>query len=143
MFLTDSEYIIFVFFFHAAVTVSFLQPSHSVSEGSSIQICSQLSSEAAIPVIVPLTVVGGTAIQNTDFTLSSQSVTFPTGTVESCITISTVDDSILEQDEVFTLSLLSSDTVLTGSGSTAITIIDQDSKLSECIITIFITFFMH
>lgn len=119
---------------HAAVTVSFLQPSQSVPEGSSLQVCSQLSSEAAISVIVPLEVVeGGIAIQNTDFILSSQSVTFPTGAVESCVSISAVDDSILEQDEVFTLALQSSETVLTGSGSTAVTIIDQDSKLTEWI----------
>lgn len=122
---------------HVDVTVSFLQPSHSVSEGNSIQICSQLSTEAAISVIVPLTIVGGTAIQNTDFTLSSQTVTFPIGAVESCITTSAIDDSILEQDEAFTLSLLSSDTVLTSSGSTTITIVDQDSERSECIISHF------
>lgn len=118
---------------YVAVTVSFLQRSQSVPEGSSIEICSQLSSEAAIPVIVPLEVVGeGTALQNTDFLLSDQSVTFPTGAVEMCVSVSAVDDSILEEDEVFTLALQSSDTVLTGSGSTTIiTLFDQDSKSTE------------
>ena len=94
-----------------------------------MQICTQLSREAAIPVIIPLTVGGGIAIQNTDFTLSSQSITFPTGAMEICVSISAVDDSILEEDEVFTLTLQSTDTVLTGSSSTNTTIIDQDSKL--------------
>ena len=120
------------FLFHSAVTVSFLQPSESIPEGSSVEVCSQLSSEAAIPVTVPLEVVvgGGTAVQNTDFILSSQSVTFPTGDVESCVSISAADDSILEDDEMFTLALQSSETILTGSGSTAIiTIIDQNSEL--------------
>ena len=119
---------------YAAVTVSFLQPSQSVPEGSSLQMCSQLSTEAAIPVVVPLEVVGGgIAVQNTDFILSSQSVTFPTGVMESCVSISAVDDSILEEDEVFTLALQSSETILTDSDSAAITIIDQDSKITECI----------
>ena len=99
-----------------------------------MQICSQLSSEAAIPLTVPLVVVGGgTAVQNIDFILSGQSITFPTGAVESCVSISAVDDSILEEDEVFTIALQASETVLIDSGSTAaITIIDQDSMLSEC-----------
>ena len=123
-----------LFFFYVAVTVLFLQPTQSIPEGSSVQICSQLSSEAAIPVTVPLLVGGGgTAIQNTDFILSGQSITFPTGAVESCVSISAVDDSILEEDEVFTLALQSSETVLIDSGSTAaITITDQDSMLTEC-----------
>ena len=122
------------FILHIAVTVSFLQPTQSIPEGSSVQICSQLSSEAAIPLTVPLAVVGGgTAIQNTDFILSGQSITFLTGAVESCASMSAVDDSILEEDEVFTISLQSSETVLVNSDSTAaITIIDQDSMLSEC-----------
>ena len=99
-----------------------------------MQICSQLSSEAAIPLTVPLVVVGGgTAVQNTDFTLSGQSITFPIGAVESCVSISAVDDSILEEDEVFTIALQSSETILIDSDSTAaITIIDQDSMLIEC-----------
>ena len=96
-----------------------------------MQICTQLSRDAGIPIIVPLTVEGGTAFQNTDFTLSSQAVTFPTGAVEGCVSISAVDDSILEEDEVFSLALQSSDSVLSGSGSTITTIIDQDSKLSS------------
>ncbi len=122
-----------LFCFYTAVTVSFLQPTQSIPESSSVQICSQLSGEAAIPVTVPLVVVGGgTAVQNTDFILSSQSVTFPTGAVESCVSVSAVDDSILEEDEMFSLALQSSETVLTGTGSTAaVTIIDQDSMLTE------------
>jgi hypothetical protein len=108
-----------------------------------VQICSQLSSEAAIPVTVPLVVVGGgTAVQNTDFILSSQSVTFPTGAVESCVSVSAVNDSILEEDEVFSLALQSSETVLTGTGSTAaVTITDQDSMLTECMNSSVIKFY--
>ena len=128
------------FFCHLAITISFVQPTDSVLEGNSLQICTQLSSEAAIPVTVPLVVGGGTAAQNTDFTLSSQSFTFLAGSVDSCVSITAVDDAILEEDEVVMLALLSSNAVLAGSGSTAITIIDQDSKLTESIIVLnFIT----
>ena len=95
-----------------------------------MQICVQLSREAAIQVILPLMVVAGTAQQNVDFTISSQFFTFPTGVQESCIIVSAVGDTILEDDEQFTLTLQSSDTVLSLSDA-SITIIDQNSMLNK------------
>lgn len=103
---------------------------YSVLEGSTLQICVQLSHEAAIQVILPLIIVAGTAQQNVDFTISSQSFTFPIGVQESCTNVSAVGDTILENDEQFTFTLQSSDTVLSFS-DTAVTIIDQNSMLNE------------
>ena len=94
-----------------------------------MQICVQLSREAAIQVILPLMIVAGTAQQNVDFTISSQSLIFPAGVQESCISILAVGDTILEDDERFTLTLQSSDTVLSFSNA-SITIIDQNSTLN-------------
>ena len=93
-----------------------------------LQICVQLSREAAIQVTVPLTVLAGSAQQNVDFTISSQSLTFPAGVVENCTSISVIGDAILEDSEVFTLSLQSSETVISTSDATVM-IVDQNSAL--------------
>lgn len=117
--------------FLVAVEVLFQQGTlYSVPEGSTMQICVQLSREAAIQVIIPVIIVAGTAQQNVDFTISSQSFTFPAGIQESCNTVSSIGDTILEDDEQFTLTLQSSDTVVSLSDA-SITIIDQNSTLSK------------
>lgn len=112
------------------MTVTFVQSPASVAEGSSLQVCAELSSGAAIPVTVPLTVEIDSAQQNVDFTISSQSFDFPVRSAESCIIISSVDDAILEEDEVLTLVLQSSDTVVAVQGTLSLTITDQDSTLT-------------
>ena len=94
-----------------------------------MQLCAQLSASAAIPVNVPLFIVGGfTAQQNVDFDISSQSIFFPAGSLEECTVVSATDDVLLEENEMLTISLQTSNTVLLGQATTTITIIDQDSK---------------
>ena len=115
-----------------AVTVSFQESSTSIAEGSSSdQLCGQLSSETEILVTVTLLINGGTAQQNTDFTISNLALSFQPGSVLSCTTISITDDLILEEDETVILSLQSSNSaVLISStvGTTTVTIPNQDSK---------------
>ena len=112
----------------AAVTVQFIQAFDSVAEGSSLEVCTQLSGEAAIPVTVPLLVGEGSALLNTDLTISDQSFSFPAGIFESCVTILAIGDAVLEEDEAITLTLQSSDTVLITDGTIAIAITDQNSE---------------
>ena len=113
------------------MTVSFQEPSYLIAEGSSDQVCGQLSSEAAIPITVALLINDGTAQQNTDFTFSSLALNFQPGSVLSCTTISVTNDPTSEEDETIELSLQSADsTVLISltAGTTTITIPNQDSK---------------
>ena len=127
-------YFIYLSLLLAAVIVSFQESANSIAEGSSDQVCGQLSSEAALPVTVALIINGGTAQQNTDFTISSFILTFQPGSVLRCTTISVTNDSILEEDETLLLSLQSSDsTVLISitAGTTTVTIPNQDSKKNE------------
>ena len=114
-----------------AVTASFQQPSNSIFEGNLDQMCAQLSSEAAIPVTLALSINGGTAQLNTDFTISSFVLTFQPGSVLSCTIISVINDPTLEEDETLVLSLQSSDSAVLISptaGTTTISIPNQDSK---------------
>ena len=113
------------------VTASFQEPSYLVAEGSSDQVCGQLSSEAAIPITVVLSINGGTAQQNTDFTISSFALSFQPGGVLSCTTISVIGDLTLEEDEILVLSLQSSNNavlVSSTAGTTTVTIPNQDSR---------------
>ena len=96
--------------------------------------CGQLSSEATLPVTVALLISGGTAQQDTDFTISSFILTFQPGSVLSCTTISVTNDPILEEDETLLLSLQSSDSAVLISitaGTTTVTIPNQDSKQNQ------------
>lgn len=120
--------------YHAAITVAFQELFYSAPEGDSVQVCGQLSSdsEAVIPIIVPLSLGGGSAVQNVDFTISSQSLIFQPGSMVTCSMVSSAVDSILEMDETFTLTLQSSDSavlVSTTSATTTVTILDQNSKI--------------
>lgn len=117
------------------MTVSFQESSHSIAEGSSDRVCGQLSSEAAIAVTVAISMSDGTAQQDIDFSISSLSLIFQPGSVQSCVSISAVSDSFLEGDESFTLILQSfnNSSVLVSptAGGTRVTILDQDSMYNN------------
>lgn len=114
---------------------SFQQPSYSTTEGNSIQVCAALFPEADIQVTVSFVISGGTAQLATDFTLSppTQVLTFEAGSVLSCVTVAAINDSLLEEDEDFTLTLQSSNVFVGISsivGSTVVTIPNQNSKIT-------------
>ena len=92
--------------------------------------CGQLSSISEIPVTVTLIVNDDTAQQNSDFTLSVLALNFQPEEEQSCTVISASTDSTLEEDEIFTLELQSSNGLVQVSptaGVTTITIPNQDS----------------
>ena len=82
--------------------------------------------------------VDGTATAGSDYTATTETVTFPPGTITAAVTVSILDDSVVESDESFTLSIISDArnsnlTVLPtpfndghGSGSGTVRIIDDD-----------------
>ena len=115
----------------AAVNVAFQSPTYVVEEGTSGQVCGQLSSGAAIPITVALLVSGNTALENVDFTISSQSITFPPGSILSCTNVLATDDSILEGDELFTLTFVPELSAVLPTGTATVTIPNRNSMLRE------------
>lgn len=115
--------------------MSFQQPLYSIFEGSSVEVCAELSLQAEIPVSVDvLTVEGGSAQLSTDFTISPpiQVLTFGPGEAQSCLTVLAVNDLILENDENFSLTLQSNDQfvdISTTDSSTTVMIPNQNSKI--------------
>lgn len=98
-----------------------------------MSVCGDLSSIAEIPINVALTVIGGTAQQNVDFTLSVSFLIFQPGVTQSCTVVSAIVDNTLEEDEEFTLGLQSTNGLVQispNAGMTMVTIPNQDSKLS-------------
>ena len=112
---------------------SFQQPNYLTTEGNSVQVCAALFPEANIQVSVSFVISGGVAQLATDFTLSptTQVLTFEAGGMLSCVTVAAVSDSLLEEDEDFTLTLQSTNTFVGISsivGSTVVTIPNENSK---------------
>ena len=70
-------------------------------------------------------------MQNSDYTSHSSTVAFPSGSTDNtpgCVNISITDDSALEGNEVFTVTLDTLDPdVLLGNNVTVITLEDNDS----------------
>ena len=82
----------------------------------------------------------GTAIAGSDYTATEDTVTFPAGALTAEVTVPILDDTDIESDETFTLSIIDDprNTNLTylanpiesgqhGIGSTTVTIIDDDT----------------
>lgn len=93
--------------------------------------CGSLSSIAETPVTVTIMVNDVTALQNTDFTLSVSTLSFQSGVTQSCTTVSAIADFILEEDETFTLGLLSNSDlvqILPIDGTATVTIPNQDCE---------------
>ena len=94
-----------------------------------MSVCGELSSIAETPVTVTISVIGDTAQQ--DFTLSPISLSFQPGATQSCTVVTATVDNTLEEDEVFTLGLQSTNNLVQISqtaGMTAVTVPNQDSK---------------
>ena len=113
--------------------VSFQQPTYSTTESNSVQVCAVLFPEADIQVSAGFIISEGTAQLATDFTLSlsTQVLTFEAGDIQTCVTVAAINDSLLEEDEDFTLTLQSNNTFVGISsivGSTVITIPNQNCK---------------
>lgn len=113
------------------MTVTFQEASYTIEEGISGQVCGELSSMAAIPVTVTLSIMGGTALESVDFTIPSPSITFQSGNVLSCMDVIVTNDLLLEESEIFTLALNSSDPFVQTSGTATVTISNRNSKQSS------------
>lgn len=120
-------------FYPLAVTVSIQQPIYSIPEGNTVQVCAELSQEAETRVVIDLLIEGTSAQLNTDFTLSpaTQVLIFEPGIIESCVNVLAISDSLLEEDEGFTLSLESNNQfvmISSSERSATVTIPNENCK---------------
>ncbi len=86
-----------------------------------------LSAPSGRDVTVSYATQDGTAVAGSDYTATSGSVTFAAGETSKTVTIGLLDDALSENDEVFTLALLSAEGAVLPAGLFGEgTIIDDD-----------------
>jgi hypothetical protein len=109
-------------------TISFSVSSTSVGEcDSDVTVTANLTKAHNANVTVTYT-VGGTATQDTDYTLSSTTSTIVSGATSGTITLNPTNDTTAETSETVTLSASVSEVSTTGNTSTTITIHDYVLK---------------
>lgn len=114
-----------------AVDVGFQALLYTTEEGSSSQVCGQLSSEAAIQVTVTLSITGGSAQENVDFTISNPLLVFEPGITLSCANITAINDSLLEDDETINLVLVPNSNTIQTTGTAIVTIPNRNSMRAQ------------
>jgi hypothetical protein len=110
-------------------TISWTAASQSVTENAgTIQLAAQLSYVSTeMDITVPIT-VSGTADLLTDYTISGQSIFIPSGEQSAAVTISLIDDLLIETNETIVLTLGNADNVLTDSPDTHILTIENNDQ---------------
>ncbi len=100
----------------------------SANEGAgSVDVMVNLSNPAASDVHVDFTTNDGTAMAGSDYTALSGTVTFPAGSTSESVTISLLDDALLEGDEVFSVNLSNPTNASLGTASADVTITENDT----------------
>lgn len=85
-----------------------------------------LSAPSGQPVTVGYKTANGTATAGSDFKLTDATVTFPAGSTSTTVAIPAFADTSDEDDETFTVSLVSPVNAVVGDGTATATIIDND-----------------
>ncbi|ETR68562.1 MAG: hypothetical protein OMM_04495 [Candidatus Magnetoglobus multicellularis str. Araruama] len=108
-------------------TISWISATQSLSENAgSIQISAQLSYVSTDQdITVPIT-VSGTADLLTDYTMSNQYIVIPSGEQKAAITISLIDDLLIEKEETIVLTLGNTDNAIIDSPETHIITIENN-----------------
>ena len=116
------------------VSIDFERSAYLVSEGEGeVSVCVELGAVVERSIIVRVTTSPDTAEQYSDYTPTDTQLSFqPRGTTRACTAIPVEDDAIFEDEEYFTLSLLTMDSALyTNRGgrnsSVVVSIADNDN----------------
>ena len=115
--------------------VTFSAPRVTVDESAgTVTLTATLDNVAQDRFEVEVSASPGTATSPSDYTLTSTTLIFPEMTQEAEFTVSITDDGIVENTEMFTVSLTESDSTpfgITASDTTTITITDDDIAPTE------------
>ena len=105
-------------------TVQFSAATLGVTEGtdSTATVTVALSETATEQIVVPIMTMDGTANAGSDYTALTENVTFAIGEMSKDISIAITDDSVVEPDETFTVSLGTLPDSVTAGGTTSVTV---------------------
>ena len=98
----------------------------SATEGAAVAFAVSLSEASSQQVTVQYATAGGTATSGTDFTPASGTLTFGANETAKTVSVATTDDSDVEQNETFTLTLSSPANATLARGTATGTINDND-----------------
>lgn len=99
----------------------------SVSEGGIATFIVSLDQAPGVNLTVDYTTVAGTATLVDDFEVTTGTLTFtPTGALTQVVTVQTVQDTLVEQDEDFSVALSNPGNGIIGTSSGSATILDDD-----------------
>ena len=96
------------------------------AEGDAVAFTVSLSEASSQQVTVEYATSGGTATSGTDFTAESGTLTFAANETSKTVSVATTDDSVDEEDEIFTLTLSSPANATLGDATATGTINDDD-----------------
>ena len=100
----------------------------SASEGDAVEFTVSLSAPSSQQVTIQYATSSGTAASGTDFTAASGTLTFVANETSKTVSVSTLDDSLDEENETFTLTLSSPTNATLGDAIATGTIIDNDES---------------
>ena len=114
--------------FRAGV-LTFSAPAYSVGEDDGSMTITVLRTNGSTGVLsVEYATVTGTASNGVDFATQSGLLVFPEGATSQTITITILDDGVVEGDEAFLVQLSNpSGTVIMGPSNVVVTIVDEES----------------
>lgn len=102
--------------------------SYSVVEGSKVDVCVMLSGELEREASLSLLTQPGTAQQHEDYIHITKILSLLPGDGRVCFSVETLEDSIVEGNEMLRVVLNGNDTVFMSGNIVNITIKDNDSK---------------
>ncbi|MBD2165141.1 DUF4114 domain-containing protein [Calothrix membranacea FACHB-236] len=122
--------------FDLSVAIFSITSASSV-EGNAIAftVTRSASSQLEQSITVSTSIKTGDTASDTDFKAKTETLTFKAGETQKTFTVETIQDSLVEKDETFTVTLSnpSNQAIVSATKGTAQgTIIDNDSKFLEC-----------
>ena len=111
-----------------AVTVSFEQPTHIVTEGASRSVAVRLSSahQGVRSVTIPVVLQTTDSASADDLTLLDESVIFEAGETRKSLALNTYDDDLVEGPETATLEFGALPDGVTATSTSTVTLTDAD-----------------
>ena len=113
----------------AVIGIMLESTSYSVMEGSRVDVCVMLSGELEREVPLSLTTQPGTAELHKDYADITSVLHLLSGDGRVCFSLETLEDDIMEGDEILQVVLNGNDSVFMNGNIVNVTIKDNDSKL--------------
>lgn len=114
-----------------APEMTFNPVDYTVNEnGGQVTLIINRTQNTAGPLTINYTTSNGTATVGNDFAATSGIITFADGETSKTISVSIIDDNILESNERFTVTLSNPSNGITTNATATVTISDNDAQIS-------------